>query len=600
MQSMRVTGRIVCVLVLLAPPMAVCADTVTTALTNAKRMIDWSQAGVTGGIPNRTSVCATLAPGATAARINRAIAGCRNGVVALEAGTYTLVTGITFRGSSNVTLRGAGPDRTVVKFTAPDPCGGLQANVCMRGPSDVWSGNVPTSNVRNWTAGFTSGTTEIALDSTRGLSVGSMIALDQLDDGSDTNGVYVCATRACSQEGKPAGRSGRAQQQFVRVTAINGNQVSIAPGIHMVNWRAPRQPQAWWWGSSGTNNGLEDMTLDHTASAGTAGVGFQNAHDSWVRNIKSLNAGRNHVWLNQAARIEIRDSYFYGTKNAASQSYGVEFFATSDDLVVNNIFHRITAPVMTGNSAGVVVAHNFMTDMHYTVSHWMMAGLQGSHDAGTGMNLFEGNVGNAFVMDTYHGTGNLATLFRNRLTGTEGTKTANTIPVNIFAYNRFVNVIGNVLGMPGHHHVYESSRSSSRGRPNQSIYVLGYSGVLESTPASLPYDPAVVSTVLRWGNFDYATRQARWDTAEVPKDVAVPASRALPASLFLAARPRWWGTIAWPAIGPDVTGGQDPAGHAHKIPAEVCFETTARQADGTLRFDAAACYGGSRTSLIGR
>ena len=102
------------------------------------------------------------------------------------------------------------------------------------------------------------------------------------------------------------------------------------------------------------------------------------------------------------------------------------------------------------------------------------------------------------------------------------------------------------------------------------------------------------------GNFDYATRQARWDTAEVPKDVAVPASRALPASLFLAARPRWWGTIAWPAIGPDVTGGQDPAGHAHKIPAEVCFETTARQADGTLRFDAAACYGGSRTSLIGR
>ena len=154
---------------------------------------------------------------------------------------------------------------------------------------------------------------------------------------------------------------------------------------------------------------------------------------------------------------------------------------------------------MTGNSAGVVVAHNFMTDMHYTVSHWMMAGLQGSHDAGTGMNLFEGNVGNAFVMDTYHGTGNLATLFRNRLTGTEGTKTANTIPVNIFAYNRFVNVIGNVLGMPGHHHVYESSRSSSRGRPTQSIYVLGYSGVLESTPASLPYDPAVVSTVLGGG-----------------------------------------------------------------------------------------------------
>src|SRR5207245_7712275 len=34
--------------------------------------------------------------------------------------------------------------------------------------------------------------------------------------------------------------------------------------------------------------------------------------------------------------------------------------------------------------------------------------------AGTGMNLFEGNVGNQFLMDLYHGTGNLATLFRNQ------------------------------------------------------------------------------------------------------------------------------------------------------------------------------------------
>src|SRR5437879_6900286 len=35
-----------------------------------------------------------------------------------------------------------------------------------------------------------------------------------------------------------------------------------------------------------------------------------------------------------------RSSYFYGTKNAASQSYGVESFMTSDDLVINNIFQQ--------------------------------------------------------------------------------------------------------------------------------------------------------------------------------------------------------------------------------------------------------------------
>jgi hypothetical protein len=332
------------------------------------------------------------------------------------------------------------------------------------------------------------------------------------------------------------------------------------------------------------------MTLDHSASTGTAGIAFHNAHDCWVRNVKSLNAGRNHVWLNQAARIEVRDSYFYGTKNAASQSYGVELFATSDDLVLNNIFERVTSPVMTGNSAGVVVAYNFMTDMRYKVSHWMASGLAGSHDAGTVMNLFEGNVGNQFAMDTYHGTGNLATLFRNRLSGAEETKTNNTIPVALMAYNRFVNVIGNVLGTPGRHRVYESSRSATRGRPNESIYVLGYSGVLESTAGSIPYDPMVVSTLLRWGNFDYATGKPTWNPAEIPPDVTSTLSRNLPASLFLAARPDWWGPIAWPAIGPDVDGGQDPAGRAHRIPAQVCFETTPRHTDGTLRFDAVACY----------
>jgi hypothetical protein len=595
MPTLKLTTSCLWLLVLSVAANPVHAEPLTTALTAAGRMIDWGRAGVTGGIPDRTAVCATLGPDATAARINDAIAACRNGVVSLGPGVFRLTAGITFSGSRDVTLRGAGPDRTIVQFTAQDPCGGLHADVCVRGESRVWSGNVPGDNVRSWRGGFASGATEITLDSTSGISVGLMLILDQLDDEADTKGVYVCATLACSQEGGPAGRPGRAQQQFVRVTAIEGDRVRISPGLHMVNWRASRQPQAWWWGASAVGIGVERMTLDHSASPAITGVGFHNSHDSWLRDVKSLNAGRNHVWLNQAARIDVRHSYFYGTKNAASQSYGVELFGTSDDLVVNNIFERVTAPIMTGNSAGVVVAYNYMTDMRYTVSHWMMAGLQGSHDAGTGMNLFEGNVGTGFLMDTYHGTGNLTTLFRNRLTGTEGTKTANTIPINLFAYNRFVNIIGNVLGTPGRHEIYETSRSSSQGRPNQSIYVLGYSGVLESIHGAIPYDPVVLSTLLRWGNFDYATRQATWKTSEIPRDVTLPASRTLPASLFLASRPDWWGSQAWPAIGPDVTGGDDPAGHARRIPAQACFETTRRQADGTLGFDGAGCYAARET-----
>src|SRR5262249_37270373 len=268
-----------------------------------------------------------------------------------------------------------------------------------------------------------------------------------------------------------------------------------------------------------TMNGVEAMTLDHTSSPATTGIGVSNAHDCWIRNVKSLNANRNHVWLNTAARIEVRDSYFYGTRNAASLSYGVELYATGDDLVVNNIFQHVTAPIMTGNSAGVVVGYNFMTDMYYTVSNWMMAGLQGSHDAGTGMNLAEGNVGNAFLMDDYHGTGNLITVFRNRLSGTEGSKSSNTIPVNLFTYNRFVNIVGNGLGTAGYHQTYEYSQASSSGSTDRSIYVLGYSGVGSSSAAGLPYDPMVRSTLVRWGNYDAATNGAQWKAAELPSGV---------------------------------------------------------------------------------
>ena len=98
--------------------------------------------------------------------------------------------------------------------------------------------------------------------------------------------------------------------------------------------------------------------------------------------------------------------------------------------------------------------------------------------------------------------------------------------------------------------------------------------------------------LLRWGNFDYASGQARWVAAEIPRGVTVPPSRVLPPSLFLASRPSWWAAaIPWPAIGPDVFGGQDPAGHAHRIPAQVCFDGTPKKADGTLSFSAPRCYG---------
>jgi hypothetical protein len=560
-------------------------------IISAGRGIEWSQAGVLGGFTKRTAICSVLSPGADTFEINSAIAACHDGVVYLSPGTYHVSSGISFTGVSNVTLRGAGPERTLLTFDAPDRCGGLYADVCIQGSSDIWSGNVPSANVRNWTAGYDAGSTYLTLDSTAGIKPGVLLVLDQLDDATDSGGVLVSDDLRFTIEGNSPGRPDRAQQQIVQVIAVNGKQVAISPGISMPNWRATQQPQVWWWGDTASMNGIEDLALDHANSNSMSGLAFHNAYNGWVRNVRSLNSNRSHVWINRAARIEVRDSYFRGSNYGASQSYGIEMFMTSDDLVMNNIFEHITTPLMTGPSSGCVLSYNFITDVSYYVATWMMAGIVGSHDAGTGMNLFEGNVGNQFLMDTYHGSGDLATLFRNQLTGTESGKSqGNTIPVNLWGYNRLVNIVGNVLGTPGYHTVYEDSSSGIAGNPERSVYVLGYTGALETTFPRLPYDPLAVGTMLRWGNFDYATGQTRWSVAEIPADTPVPANRMLPASLFLSAMPNWWGTMPWPAVGPDVTGGRDAAGHVYKIPAQVCYENSPRDGAGVLIFNANSCY----------
>ena len=102
------------------------ASAESQTIISAGRRIDWSQAGVVGGIPNRTSICATLNPGATASQINAAIASCASGqVVFLNAGTYMLSSGIRFNNKRNVTLSGAGSDRTGLAIREMWPTGRL-------------------------------------------------------------------------------------------------------------------------------------------------------------------------------------------------------------------------------------------------------------------------------------------------------------------------------------------------------------------------------------------------------------------------------------------------------------------------------------------
>ena len=600
------------------------------------RAIDWSGAGAS--IAERETQCGSTvdAYSGTAGTIDTAIANCTAGqFVQLGAGTFTLSTGIDFASKSNVTLRGMGPDSTKLVFSAGVSCSGLTTHVCLENASSA-TNDAPDGSA-NWTAGYTKGTTVVTLSSVTGLDAGDMLVLDQDNPATDTGEIWACEiVDTCVTEGKGGqGRIGKEQMQIVEVVSIDGTDVTITPGVHMPNIDSGESPGAWWIDAPITGVGIENLSLDYTASTtGTlcndgpcSGIAFFNATDSWVKNVRSIKANRSHVWLVDAAHITVRDSYFYGTLNAASQSYGIESYGASDNLAQNNIFHEIAASGMNDNTQGSVSSYNYAIDAFYgAAAAWQTPGFS-MHSGGSGMVLFEGNVTGKLEADNVHGIGGLYTVFRNRLHGIDPGNSQNTIPVNIYAKHRYLNLLGNVLGTDAQHTGYECVATSTTlpascsPSGNNSIYVLGMSGNEGTKLGALDNDTLTDTTSYRWGNYDTARDSISWcgdsgstgwsavcgSASEVPTGdgyypQSIPATEDLPDSFYLTARPdSWWGTPwatpAWPPIGPDVTGESGPGNHTADIPAKLAFDNGTVDTDygATDATEGASCTDGTVT-----
>jgi hypothetical protein len=608
-----------------------------SGVLDPSRAIDWSQAGVLGGIPNRTTVCATPsltsgsgAASANATAINSAISSCggSNQVVSIPAGTWYIGgSGLLFQNTPNVTLRGAGPDQTFLLFTAGNMCHtGMGGDICIVNSSNPDWGGGP-GNTANWNAGYAVGSTSITLSSKSNLQVGSLLILDQLDDSGDTGNVYICQTQnVCSTNpGSQNGRPGRGQDQVVTVTSISGAgpyTVGITPGIYMPNVRAGQSPGAWWDSNLPiTGVGIEDISLDHSASSIAAGTFLYNVYGCWLKNVRDVQSNHKHVWFYQSVHNTVRDSYFYGTQNASSESYGTEVYVGSDNLVENNIFQHVAVPMMNEGSTGFVGAYNFNVDDYYTAGGnaplWQMGG-SFHHSVGDAFILWEGNQDIGQMSDDIHGTSHFITSFRNYWNGRDTNdingkptpKQQQTNPVQLEAFSRYYNIVGNVLGTIGYHTRYQSAATSATDQGNASnsdvsIYTLGYSGN-EGTysGSSIPNDTLVAATLLRWGNYDNVNGSAQWNSSEVPSGLklyanSVPANHNLPVSFYLSAQPSWWGSVPWPAIGPDVSGGNiaNANGHANYLPAGNCYlNVMGGKTDGTspvLTFNANNCYSGN-------
>ena len=639
-----------------------------TTLLDTTRQVNWSNAGFT--IPTYSTNCPTQpsltagssAGAANATAIQKALASCTStqNVVNIPAGTW-YVTSITYSGQGKQVLRGAGPNSTDVIFTAGTGCaGGLAAGICMVDSSPLYDGNPAVlppsgSNQCSWTGGYAQGSTSVTLSSCGSAPpVNKLINLDQANDTSDSGGVYVCDTNIsnCGYEGSSGGNNdGRSisgvthsQQQITYVTGVTSlgggsYTVTISPGVYFSNIRSAQAPGAWWSGMV-QNDGLENMTID--GSNVTSNVGIYDCYQCWVKNVRSLNAGRNHVMLYQSANDVIRDSYFYQSQSHYSESYVVEVEEASAFLVENNIFQQVTNPLMFGEGSGAVIGYNFSIDDIYSGAPNWAAAAYSVHNAGNEMNLWEGNNFFGIWADDAWGSSSQETYFRNMLIGWQSGTTSATFPVMLRANDRGFSLIGNVLGQPGYHNQYQSYASSTSagtgaGKENTSIYTLGwsYTGPACSGGAMASCDPLVYSTLMRWGNYDTVNGSVQWNSTEA-SPIGVPflnanftlsyfsaLTQTLPNSFYYSGTPTWWpASKPWPPVGPDVSsgnlgvcsggtysgaqatsasqcsgGGTLSSGwgaHVNSIPAQDCYLNTMHgPPDGTgseLSFDASQCY----------
>jgi hypothetical protein len=598
------------------------------------RAVNWSTAaGVQGGIPSATwtqcgsTIAAYNGAGQT---IQTAINNCAaNHYVLLGPGTFNLTSGFSVS-KNGVVVRGSGANQTflvISGFSVGASCGYFYGGAIKLCASD----SVPQTSA-NWTAGYAPGTTRITLSSTNGIAVGTVIFLDQLDDASDgwpaSGDLYICTATAtsCSAQGGGTGfgRSGRATMQAVKVTNIvGGGQLDITPPINLPSFRASQSPGALWAttvSNTLNNAGVEDLSIDYSKTGGDDAVGFEiiNTRDCWVKGVRVMytNSFRHFDFLLAMSMFDtIRDNYIYDTYFIPIASYPIEANNVSSLLIENNIIQGPSGDLVTdGPFTNSVFSYNFSPG-HFGPGEIL-------HGGGEMMDLYEGNLSKGFWSDINHGTHGFQTIFRNAMIGNRydpgGCLICN--PIQAQSRGRFYNVVGNVMGDPSYN-TYETQSGSGT-----SIYDLGWQG--NASGSVPPNDSNVARTIMRWGNWDSVTSTAdntngdqtgtRWcgnssntgwstrcaSKSEVPSSIAsfpnpIPSTETLPPSLYYSSRPSWWpATKPWPAMGPDVSGGNitNMGGHAYTNPAADCYFSLGGAANGSsgpLSFNATTCYGGS-------
>jgi hypothetical protein len=582
------------------------------AILPADRRTSWSP-GIPGGIPtyttNVTTIdAATYGNGTTdaTAAINAALATSGTAasprVVYLPAGTYRIANFIN-TSASYVVLRGAGPGSTKLR-------GELSGAPVMRFGNYNWTG----STVLDITGSVPKGSTQITVSSASGLKVGDIIQIDQLDDPS-----YVFLFDAIYSKRGPNGGSGptspgrtghsgyRSVAEQKEITAISGNVVTFSPPTR-INFDAAWAPQAWKVidGPNGTSGygvrgvGVEDM---YVTGGNNDQIQFMGAAYSWIRNVESdgdpttgIGSVGRHFWLVHGFRDEIRHCYVHHANHIGQGggAYGISLgVTTSDTLVEDNIAVFLNKAILTEVSgSGNVFGYNYADNVKTDSANWMEGAANGSHQAYSHGDLWEGNAAANIGCDTTHGSSGGLVYFRNNAWGRssdptyQAAQTQNLRAFSADAWAREMTVIGNVLqaypsgsfqpvyekptnttniNVPAIYDIGDSDRIGNGG--GGGIFDISYTtpmanfGVAAGVLPNATYTTHAIDMLYRHGNWDNVTNSVAWDPAN--------SIHTLPASLYLTAKPAFFGSNTWPWVDPTATTA---AARVNVLPAKQRYD----------------------------
>jgi len=528
----------------------------------------WESAGVEGGIPARTTICAdvTEAPydadptgaASAVAAIQQAIDDCPEGqVVSVPAGMYLIDDAINLR--SPVTLRGAG-STTVFRVETGS---GTAIHVGGLGPWPPPKAN--PSYAAAITAGSTRGSMTVSVADTSAVEVGKMVMIDEEDDDA------LVWTKGDNP--------GRYRASMHMVEAKTATSVTFRPPLPIDFTHAP---QLSWFPDLTHDVGVEGIKFLGTGSGPGLFIDVISAWNCWVLDCEFTAMPSKTILIGWSGHIELRRIYMHDQANGGPNSEGIDLFADVNwSLVIDSIcvaggFPQINIgdgganPYYSGGF-GNVIAYNYAVDAYYTDPPDSMNAGKMPSDIGTNhsphsqFNLVEGNFIGKFGSDGYHGSGSHTVMLRNAVTGTSSWPgVSNQTAIQVDRRNLEYTLVGNVLGVTGTPATFEYATES--GWSGTAIFRLGFPDVgndgydgtfppmdlfhSDGGPRDLyvDRDDTANGTTMIEGN---------WTSNQGTQDWTIEPAE-MPDSLYLTAKPSWFGSLPWPPVDPAAPITDDP------------------------------------------